>query len=176
MPETRKRHADARTVRYATAASPLGLLFLAATDRGVCCLFLGGTEKELKDEFLSRLPGAELRPDTAGLRPWLAEVQEYLEGRRTSPDVPLDVRGTPFQRRVWEALRRIPYGRTRTYREVARAVGAPAAVRAVGGACAANPVALVIPCHRVVRSDGGLGGFAGGIGFKERLLALEKGD
>jgi AraC family transcriptional regulator of adaptative response/methylated-DNA-[protein]-cysteine methyltransferase len=88
--------------------------------------------------------------------------------------VPLDIRGTVFQRRVWEALRRIPRGETRTYGEIAREIGAPAAVRAVGSACGANPVALVVPCHRAVRTDGGLGGYAWGLGVKKRLLEIEK--
>jgi AraC family transcriptional regulator of adaptative response/methylated-DNA-[protein]-cysteine methyltransferase len=101
-------------------------------------------------------------------------IVEFISGESSLARVPLDIRGTVFQRRVWEELRRIPRGETRTYREIARAVGAPDAVRAVGSACGANPVALVVPCHRAVRTDGGLGGYAWGLPRKKKLLALEK--
>ncbi len=107
-------------------------------------------------------------PEIAG------KVRAFIAGAGTLARVPLDIRGTVFQRRVWEALRRIPRGETRTYGEIAREIGAPAAVRAVGGACGANPVALVVPCHRAVRTDGGLGGYAWGLTVKRRLLELEK--
>jgi AraC family transcriptional regulator of adaptative response/methylated-DNA-[protein]-cysteine methyltransferase len=102
------------------------------------------------------------------------KVRAFVAGEGSLARVPLDIRGTVFQRRVWEELRRIPRGETRTYREIARAIGAPAAVRAVGSACGANPVALVVPCHRAVRTDGGLGGYAWGLPVKERLLETEK--
>src|SRR5205809_7662365 len=102
------------------------------------------------------------------------KILDFIEGEVSLARVPLDIRGTVFQRRVWEALRRIPRGETRTYSDIARAIGAPSAVRAVGSACGANPVALVVPCHRAVRTDGGLGGYAWGLTVKRRLLALEK--
>ena len=103
-----------------------------------------------------------------------AEIRRFIAGETSLARVPIDIRGTVFQRRAWEELRRIPRGETRTYAEIARAIGAPAAVRAVGSACGANPVALVVPCHRAVRSDGGLGGYAWGLPVKERLLEIEK--
>src|SRR5205085_3881727 len=103
-----------------------------------------------------------------------ARIRAFITGEGSLARVPVDIRGTVFQRRVWEALRRIPRGETRTYSEIARAIGAPAAVRAVGSACGANPVALVVPCHRAVRADGGLGGYAWGLPLKEHLLEIEK--
>ena len=102
------------------------------------------------------------------------QLRAYFDGELKAFEVKLETRGTPFQRRVWDALRRIPRGETRTYSEIAQAIGAPAAVRAVGGACGANPVALVVPCHRAVRRDGGLGGYAWGLPLKKRLLEIEK--
>jgi AraC family transcriptional regulator of adaptative response/methylated-DNA-[protein]-cysteine methyltransferase len=165
--------ADA-TVFYTLADSPLGRLLLAATERGVCCLSLGNDDGELEAALARRFPGRQLRRADGRLRPWLTDLREHLRGRRPALDLPLDLEGTAFQRRVWEELCRIPYGTTRTYQEVARAVGRPAAVRAVGGACGANPVAVLVPCHRVVRTDGGLGGYAGGLDYKVKLLALER--
>jgi AraC family transcriptional regulator of adaptative response/methylated-DNA-[protein]-cysteine methyltransferase len=114
--------------------------------------------------------------DAGALRSMKAALLAFLAGEHSLARLPLDIRGTVFQRRVWDALRGIPRGETRTYRELARAVGAPAAVRAVGSACGANPVALVIPCHRAVRTDGGLGGYAWGLDRKRRLLRLERGN
>ena len=161
-------------ISYTVADTPLGRALLAGTERGVCALSLGKTDAELEARLARRYPGRELRRADGELRPWLNEVQEHLRGRRPVLDLPLDLEGTAFQRRVWQELCRIPYGATRTYQEVARAVGRPAAVRAVGGACGANPVAVVVPCHRVVRSDGSLGGYTGGLGYKERLLEMER--
>jgi AraC family transcriptional regulator of adaptative response/methylated-DNA-[protein]-cysteine methyltransferase len=147
---------------------------LAATERGICALYFGETEGRLKAALAAKYPTAELRHEDESLRSWLSELRDYLEGRRDQPDLPLDTHGTPFQERVWQELRRIPRGQTRSYREVARTVGRPAAFRAVGRACATNPVAVLNPCHRVVRTDGGLGGFASGLSCKEWLLAWEK--
>jgi AraC family transcriptional regulator of adaptative response/methylated-DNA-[protein]-cysteine methyltransferase len=122
----------------------------------------------LSDEFSAAELAEEAMPEIA------AKVRAFITGEGSLARVPLDIRGTVFQRRVWEALRRIPRGETRTYGEIARQIGAPAAVRAVGSACGANPVALVVPCHRAVRTDGGLGGYAWGLTVKRRLLELEK--
>jgi AraC family transcriptional regulator of adaptative response/methylated-DNA-[protein]-cysteine methyltransferase len=159
-------------IGFATFATPLGMALVAATNKGACAVKLGtdaaALERLLAEEFaaaeLVREPLHELR----------SKILAFIAGEASLSRVPLDIRGTVFQRRVWEALRRIPRGETRTYGEIARAIGAPAAVRAVGSACGANPVALLVPCHRAVRSDGGLGGYAWGIGTKKRLLQIEK--
>ena len=160
------------TIGYCSFASPLGTVLIAATDKGLCSVKIGGRvaalERDLKEEF----SGAELvSKELPAIR---RQILAFLSGESSLARVPLDIRGTVFQRRVWEALRRIPRGETRTYAEIARAVGAPAAVRAVGSACGANPVALAVPCHRAVRSDGGLGGYAWGLPRKQLLLELEK--
>jgi AraC family transcriptional regulator of adaptative response/methylated-DNA-[protein]-cysteine methyltransferase len=156
-------------ISYCTFPSALGTVLVATTEKGVCSVKLGDEAKRLlKEEFRA----AELREkDLPELK---EQILAFIEGQGTLTRLPLDIRGTVFQRRVWDELRRIPRGETRTYRQIARAVGAPEAVRAVGSACGANPVALVVPCHRAVRTDGGLGGYAWGLARKKKLLALEK--
>jgi AraC family transcriptional regulator of adaptative response/methylated-DNA-[protein]-cysteine methyltransferase len=119
-------------------------------------------------------PKARIRQDQSGLAGWVKTLARHLEGLEPRLDLPVDLRATAFQWRVWEALRAIPYGETRTYRQVAQSVGHPKAARAVGRACATNPVALVIPCHRVVREGGDLGGYYWGLGVKQRLLESER--
>jgi AraC family transcriptional regulator of adaptative response/methylated-DNA-[protein]-cysteine methyltransferase len=161
-------------IRYATAKCDLGRVLLAATDRGVCGLSLGDTDAELEAFLQGEFPGAKLRRDDPGLGDWLAALVRHLAGESPHLELPLDVRATAFQRRVWEELRRIPYGQTRTYKQVAAAIGEPSAVRAVARACATNPVSVVIPCHRVVGSDGKLTGYRWGVARKKRLLEREK--
>ena len=161
-------------VAHAITPCPLGYLLVAATPRGLCTVGLGDSEDELEVTMGSRFPAAQLAQDSGKLDQWVASLQDYLHGRLFRLDLPLDVRATVFQSRVWQALREIPYGSTRTYSDLAQAIGQPAAARAVGRACAANPVALVIPCHRAVREDGGLAGYRWGIERKEALLALEE--
>ena len=162
-------------IRYCAFDSPLGSVLLAATDRGLCSVKLGDNGKLLTKILRDEFSGAELVEDGASMEELKASVVAFIRGEKSLARVPVDVRGTVFQRRVWDELRRIPRGETRTYGEIARAIGAPAAVRAVGSACGANPVALVVPCHRAVRTDGGLGGYAWGLARKRRLLQLEKG-
>jgi AraC family transcriptional regulator of adaptative response/methylated-DNA-[protein]-cysteine methyltransferase len=158
-------------IAYATFASPLGKVLIAGTGRGLCSVKLGeGVEKLLAEEFSE----AELVQDAKALPEVKRLILDYLAGDASLAKIPLDIRGTVFQRKVWEQLRRIPTGETRSYREIARAIGAPRAVRAVGSACGANPVALVIPCHRALRADGSLGGYAWGLARKEKLLRIEK--
>jgi AraC family transcriptional regulator, regulatory protein of adaptative response / methylated-DNA-[protein]-cysteine methyltransferase len=148
--------------------TPLGVLLVAATDRGVAAVSLGDTGRALERALASEFPAATLVRDDAG-------VQVYTDAVIADPaTVPLDVAGTEFQRRVWDALRAIPVGSTRTYSEIAAAIGHPTAVRAVASACAHNPVALVVPCHRVVRRDGALGGYRWGEQRKEALLKSEQ--
>jgi AraC family transcriptional regulator of adaptative response/methylated-DNA-[protein]-cysteine methyltransferase len=159
-------------ITYCAFASPLGTVLLAATDKGLCSVKLGHDAALLQRLLREEFSEAELLEDS--LTELKQKILAFIAGEASLARLPLDVRGTVFQRRVWDELRRIPRGETRTYGEIARAIGAPAAVRAVGSACGANPVALVVPCHRAVRTDGGLGGYAWGVSRKKRLLALEK--
>jgi AraC family transcriptional regulator of adaptative response/methylated-DNA-[protein]-cysteine methyltransferase len=159
-------------IGFSCFSSPLGTVLVAATANGICSVKLGDDDARLKRLLADEFSQAELRE--ADLPELKKKILGFIEGETTLARLPLDVRGTVFQRRVWDELRRIPRGETRTYREIARAIGAPDAVRAVGSACGANPVALVVPCHRAVRTDGGLGGYAWGLARKKRLLALEK--
>jgi AraC family transcriptional regulator of adaptative response/methylated-DNA-[protein]-cysteine methyltransferase len=170
------RGGDGTSMRYATGRSPLGIVLLAATEVGICALYLGDNEAELTLELAKEFPRAEFEPDPAGLRPWLELVGRHLAGDAPSVELPLDVRATAFQRRVWRLLQSIPRGETRTYAELAEALGQPTAARAVGGACARNPVSVVVPCHRAVRADGGLGGYRWGLNRKRALLASERAD
>ena len=159
-------------IGFCSFKSPLGVVLIAATDKGLCSVKLGDDSKELASLLASEFGQAELREQA--LPELKQKILAFIDGEASLARLPVDIRGTVFQRRVWNELRRIPRGETRTYREIARAIGAPAAVRAVGSACGANPVALVVPCHRAVRTDGGLGGYAWGLARKKRLLALEK--
>lgn len=156
-------------IDYALVETSLGSLLVAVTTRGVCRIaFCEG-----EDELASLLPFAVLQRDDAKLAPFTTAIADYVEGRATVLDLPLDVRGSAFRRRVWAAIAAIPRGATRSYADVARAIGIPTAARAVANACGANPVAVAIPCHRVVASDGGLGGYHWGIERKRALLARE---
>ncbi len=160
-------------VRYTTALCSLGVLLVAAAERGVCAIRLGDSAGAVIDELRAEFPNAVLTTDDADLAEWVAAVIAYVEGERTRLDLPLDIRATAFQRRVWEALRTVPYGEQITYRGLAEKIGEPTASRAVAGACAANPVALAIPCHRVVREGGALSGYRWGVDRKKALLERE---
>jgi AraC family transcriptional regulator, regulatory protein of adaptative response / methylated-DNA-[protein]-cysteine methyltransferase len=162
------------TIRYAVAASPLGMLLVAATDRGVCRIGLGDAAPALERDLRVEFPASRIRRDRTALTAWVQRILQHLEGRAPHLDLPLDIRATAFQQLVWAALRKIPYGRTRSYQAVARAIGRPRAARAVARACATNPVSLAIPCHRVVRADGALGGYRWGIERKRALLDRER--
>jgi O-6-methylguanine DNA methyltransferase len=154
--------------------SPIGALRAAATSRGLAYLELPhASGRGLAGWCMRFAPEAELEEAWAPHRATIAQILEYLEGKRTAFDLPLDLRGTSFQREVWAALLRIPYGETRSYGEIAREVGRPLAVRAVGAANGANPIPLVVPCHRVIAFDRKLGGYGGGLELKARLLAME---
>ena len=157
------------TIRYAIVDSPLGKLLVAATPKGICRLTFDEDETALHRRF----PNAQLSRDEASLAPWIAGALAAIERPHTAPELPIDVRGTAFQEAVWRELRRIPLGETRSYADIATAVGQPKATRAVGTANGANPVAVLVPCHRVIRSDGSLGGYAGGLDRKRHLLAAE---
>jgi AraC family transcriptional regulator of adaptative response/methylated-DNA-[protein]-cysteine methyltransferase len=161
-------------IRYTIADSPLGRLLLAATERGVCAVSLGDADRPLKDFLIGEYPDAEIERDDGVLNRYVAELLSRLAGHEPHFNLPLDVQATAFQWRVWQELQKIPRGTTRSYREIARRIKRPRAVRAVANACATNPVAVIVPCHRVVRSDGGLGGYRWGIERKEKLLEEER--
>lgn len=156
-------------IHYTIVNSPLGRLLVGATDRGISALYLGKDDGPLQSSLRKEYPRAEIQHDRNGLEGWVRKILEHLRGREPNLDLPTDVQATAFQRRVWEELRKIPYGATRTYSQVARAIGKPKAIRAVARACATNPVSVVVPCHRVVREDGNLAGYRWGL---ERKLAL----
>jgi AraC family transcriptional regulator of adaptative response/methylated-DNA-[protein]-cysteine methyltransferase len=160
-------------ISYSLVASPLGRLLVATTAQGVCAVKLGGDDAALERELKREYPAAELGRDDTPRREWVRAIVAHLDGGHPSIELPIDVRATAFQWKVWRALQRIPYGETRAYADVARSIGQPDAVRAVARACAANPVALVVPCHRVVRADGAPGGYRWGAARKRRLLARE---
>ncbi len=167
--------ADVQTVHTAQFESPIGSLRVASTDAGLAYLELPHASGRGLGGWLRRCaPGADCVEAFAPNRPAIRQILEYLKGKRTEFDLPLDLRGTEFQRSVWQALLEIPYGEVRSYREIAGAVGRPRAVRAVGAANGSNPVALVVPCHRVIAADGKLGGYGGGLDLKARLLAMER--
>ena len=160
-------------IRFATAKCPLGRVIVAATDKGVCWLSFGDADPEMEAALRAEFPKATATRNDADLARWMGELQRHLAGAQPHLDLPLDVRATAFQRRVWDALLAIPYGETRSYKQVAEAIGSPTAVRAVARACATNPVAVVVPCHRVIGSDGTLTGYAGGLHRKKKLLETE---
>jgi AraC family transcriptional regulator of adaptative response/methylated-DNA-[protein]-cysteine methyltransferase len=161
-------------VGFAIVSSPAGRLLVAGTDRGICLVALGSSDRELQAQLAREYPQAQLEGGDERLAAWTHAILAHLDGRRPQLDLPLDVKATAFQWQVWNALAAIPYGATRTYKDVAAAIGRPAAVRAVARACATNPVALAIPCHRVVPADGTTGGYRWGAARKKALLARER--
>ncbi len=160
-------------IRFAVGLCSLGSILVAASERGVCAILLGDDPDALTRELQDRFPHARLIGGDAKFERLVARVVGFVEAPQLGLDLPLDVRGTAFQQRVWQALRAIPPGETASYSEVARRIGAPKSVRAVAGACAANALAVAIPCHRVVRNDGGLSGYRWGVERKRALLARE---
>src|SRR5207253_7512730 len=159
---------------FSIVESPLGRLLVAATERGVCRVMIGDADRALEVELRAEYPHADIRGNDAILTGPVRALLAYLRGRSPHPELPLDVRATAFQWRVWSQLRAIPYGETRTYQQVAKAIGSPTATRAVARACATNPVALLIPCHRVVRRGGELAGYRWGLDRKRALLEREQ--
>ena len=172
-PTAARRGGEGASIRFAIGQCSLGAILVAATDKGVCAIMLGDDPDALARELQDRFPRAELVGGDAAFERMVAEVVGLVEAPGQRLDLPLDIRGTAFQQRVWQALRDIPPGRTASYAEIARAVGQPKAVRAVAQACAANPLAVAIPCHRVVRTDGGLSGYRWGVERKRELLERE---
>lgn len=165
-------------ISYATAPTPLGLLMMGATDRGLCFVQFGDSEAALLARLAAEYPGAQRAPMAGAMQAdfaaWMQALGEHLDGARRSLALPLDLRGTAFQMKVWAYLQQIPFGEVRSYTEVAEAIGSPRAVRAVASACAANRVALLVPCHRVIRGDGSLGGYKWGLERKRTLIEQER--
>jgi AraC family transcriptional regulator of adaptative response/methylated-DNA-[protein]-cysteine methyltransferase len=173
-PDNYRRGAIAATIRYACADSPLGRMLIAATQRGVCSIQFADSDGELIEGLKREFPFAVRKPDEGGLQTWIAALLSKMTGRELDANLPLDIRATAFQRRVWTYLQSIPFGATRSYSQVAKGIGQPTASRAVARACATNPVAVAIPCHRVVRADGNNSGYRWGLERKKVLLDLEK--
>jgi AraC family transcriptional regulator of adaptative response/methylated-DNA-[protein]-cysteine methyltransferase len=173
-PGTYRRGGEGMHIHYTIVDSPLGRLLVGATGRGICAVSLGDSDEGLQAALFGDYPAAEITRDQEGLGEWVSALLAYLNGRRPHLDLPLDVQATAFQCMVWKELQAIPYGATRSYSEIAEAIGRPKAVRAVARACATNRVSLVIPCHRVVRQDGSLGGYRWGLDRKRDLLAREQ--
>jgi AraC family transcriptional regulator, regulatory protein of adaptative response / methylated-DNA-[protein]-cysteine methyltransferase len=175
-PGTYRQGGAGMQIHYTIVDSPLGRLLVAATDRGISALYLGEKDAALEGALQKEYPHAEIDSSSSGsknLKEWVSRILAHLRGKEPHLDLPTDVQATAFRRRVWEELKRIPYGATRTYSEVARAIGRPRAIRAVARACATNPVSVVVPCHRVVRADGNLAGYRWGLDRKRALLEQE---
>jgi AraC family transcriptional regulator, regulatory protein of adaptative response / methylated-DNA-[protein]-cysteine methyltransferase len=173
-PGARRQGGRGEQIRYATAVSPLGHVLVAATGRGVVMTALGDDPDRLAGELRARFPRAKITADDQGLQEWTRRIVAFINAPERTLDLPLDIRGTAFQARVWRALQKIPPGRTATYTEIAAALDQPQAVRAVARACAANNLALLVPCHRVIRRDGDLAGYRWGVERKRALLARER--
>jgi AraC family transcriptional regulator of adaptative response/methylated-DNA-[protein]-cysteine methyltransferase len=174
-PATYGRGGEGANISYTITDSPLGRLLVAVTERGICAVKMGDSDAKLETDLHREYPAAKIKRNDAALRSIVQTVLSHLT-KEPKQELPLDIRATAFQRQVWERLRSIPYGQTLSYGAVAKALGNPGAVRAVGRACATNPVALVIPCHRVVREDESLGGYRWGLDRKRKLLERERGD
>jgi AraC family transcriptional regulator of adaptative response/methylated-DNA-[protein]-cysteine methyltransferase len=174
-PSSYRKGGAGATIAVATRATSIGVLMIAATERGVCAISLGHNARSLRRALADEFPAATLVDGTKTLAQWLTRAAEHLEGWSPRLDLPLDVRATAFQMQVWNALTEIPRGQTRSYAQVAQAIGRPAAARAVARACASNRVALAIPCHRVVPTAGGVGGYRWGTKRKAALLEAERG-
>ena len=173
-PDRYRRGAIAASIRYACADSPLGRMLIAATDRGICSIQFARSDGELIEGLKREFPFAVRKPDESGLQAWVEGLLSKMTGQELNAALPLDIRATAFQRRVWTYLQSIPFGATRSYGEVAKAIGQPTASRAVARACATNPVAVAIPCHRVVREDGNISGYRWGVERKKALLGIEQ--
>lgn len=173
-PATYQQHGRGARIRYTVSECRLGHLLIAATERGICAVKIGDSEADVVQALGAEFCEADLQRADRALKAWIELILRHLEGREPHLDLPLDVRATAFQRQVWQALQEIPYGETRSYSAVAEAIGKPRATRAVAQACAANPTALIVPCHRVVRKDGTLGGYRWGTSRKEALLRQER--
>mgnify|MGYP003444436049 CR=1 FL=1 len=159
-------------ILYTSFNSPIGKIHLALTEKGLCEIGIG----ESKKKFISSLQKTyNIKPvkDDAAFKDLVKLLKRYLNGEKLRIDIPFDLKGTSFEKKVWKALLKIPYGKTKSYGEIAKEIGLPNGARAVGNACGKNPIPIIIPCHRVIAGNGGLGGYTGGIGIKKRLLRIE---
>ena len=172
-PAVYKKGGKGMKISYTVTDSPIGKMLVAATERGICAVSFGESSEELKDELKTEFFAAEVKENESQLKQAVEAILRGLEGERTILTLPLDLRASAFQIRVWSELRKIPYGETRSYAQIAEAIGNPKAVRAVARACATNPVAIVNPCHRVIGSDGKLSGYRWGIERKKQILEKE---
>ncbi len=173
-PGTFKNGGAGEAIRFTVVTCPLGKVLVAATERGICRISMGDRAAKLEEDLRGEFPRSAIRRDDEEMRPWLQPLLARLKGQPARLDLPLDLRATAFQWRVWQALQEIPRGQTRSYSQIAETIGKPKATRAVARACATNPVAIVIPCHRVVRKDGDPGGYRWGLELKRKLLSLER--
>ncbi len=167
-------HRNRDRLEFSTSPSCIGMLLVATGDSGVVAVLIGESGAELLSDLRQRFPNATLVSGGSGIAPVMGAVLKAIEDPSSPSDIALDLRGTAFQQRVWNALRAVPAGETPTYRDIANAIGAPRSVRAVAAACAANPVAVLVPCHRVIRGDGSLAGYRWGLDRKRELLARER--
>lgn len=173
-PATYRRGGRGMHIRFSIVDCSLGYLLVATTSKGICSVSLGSSEILLEAALRREYSDAEVHRDDEALREWVQALLKHLEGGKSYLELPLDIQATAFQWRVWKALQAIPYGGTSSYTEIAKVIGHPQAARAVAHACATNPVALVIPCHRVVLRDGELGGYRWSLGRKRKLLQRER--
>jgi len=172
-PDKYRRGAIAAPICYTCADSPLGRMLIAATDKGICAIQFADSDEELAHGLKHEFPFAIRRRDDLGMKQWKDDLLHQMRGQKLNANLPLDIQATAFQRRVWTYLQSIPFGSINSYSQVAKGIGQPTATRAVARACATNPVAVAIPCHRVVREDGGMGGYRWGIERKQALLQME---
>lgn len=173
-PATYRQGGKGMEIAYTIEECPQGRVLVAATDRGISAVYLGDADRPLERALHEEYPKANIRKGSGTLGPWVRSIVKHLRGGEKHLDLPLDVEATAFQRRVWQELQKIPYGTTRTYSQVAQALGQPTAARAVARACATNPVSIVVPCHRVVRSGGQLAGYRWGLERKRALIERER--
>jgi AraC family transcriptional regulator of adaptative response/methylated-DNA-[protein]-cysteine methyltransferase len=173
-PGTFRRGGEGLHIQYAIAESPIGRLLVGATERGVCAVCIGASDEAVEAALFEDYFAADISRNDDEMKKWVNVFANYFNGRRFPPDLPIDVRATAFQWRVWKEIQSIPYGATAAYSDIAKSLGSPHAARAVAGACATNPVSLLIPCHRVIGKDGGLHGYGWGIKRKLFLLLLER--
>jgi AraC family transcriptional regulator of adaptative response/methylated-DNA-[protein]-cysteine methyltransferase len=173
-PSTYRDGGRGMKIAYTIEPSAIGRLLVGATERGISAVYLGDNDRALESQLRKEYPRAELRRESNSLGKWVRAIASLLKGAKQNLDLPIDVQATAFQRRVWEELRKIPYGSTRSYNQIAASIGRPRATRAVANACASNRVAIVVPCHRVVRQGGAISGYRWGAERKRALLANEK--
>ena len=172
-PNTYKKGGKDTRITYTIFPCSMGYLLVAITEKGICSVKLGDTKEELEKILYQEFHQAEIVCDREINQDWIKAILNFIDGKQPHLDLPLDVKGTAFQKQVWQALQKIPYGETSTYKDIANQINKPSSVRAVGNACGANPTALIVPCHRVVKNDGSLGGYRWGIDRKRKLLDRE---